>query len=150
MAMLLVDRRRWAELLVDRSLVRTAVEEVLRYDANLGMGMPRYVGEEAEVAGTLLPRGATVFCEIGAANRDESAFGGADEMDLSRSPNPHLAFGAGPHACIGQPLARTELQAVVDVLLRKLPSLDLAVPAEDLRQMEGLIVGGLSELPVRW
>jgi cytochrome P450 len=149
-AMLLVDRRRWEQLLADRSLVRTAVEEVLRYDANLGLGMPRYVGEEAEVSGTLLPRGTTVFCEIGAANRDESAFDGADDMDLSRSPNPHLAFGVGPHSCIGQPLARTELQAVLDVLLRKLPSLDLAVPAEGLREKEGLLVGGLTELPVRW
>ncbi len=71
-------------------------------------------------------------------------------MDLGRSPNPHLTFGAGPHSCLGQLLARTELQAVLDVLLRKLPSLDLAVPADDLRRVEGLIVGGLTELPVRW
>jgi cytochrome P450 len=71
-------------------------------------------------------------------------------MDLRRSPNPHLAFGAGAHACIGQPLARTELQAVLDVLLRKLPSLELAVTVDDLRRVEGLVVGGLRELPVRW
>jgi cytochrome P450 len=149
-AMLLVDRRRWERLLADRSLIRTAVEEALRYDANLGFAMPRYLGEEVEVAGTVLPRGTTVMCEMAAANRDDSAFDGADDMDLARSPNPHLAFGAGPHSCLGQPLARTELQAVLGVLLRKLPSLDLAVPAEDLRRVEGLVVGGLRELPVRW
>jgi cytochrome P450 len=87
---------------------------------------------------------------MAAANRDESAFDGAAEMDLHRSPNPHLAFGAGAHACLGQPLARTELQAVLDVLLRRLPSLELAVAVDDLRPVEGLVVGGLKELPVRW
>lgn len=149
-AMLLVDRRRWEQLLADRSLVRSAVEEVLRFDANLGFGMPRYLNEEVEVGGALLPRGTTVLCDMAAANRDEDAFDGADEMNLGRSPNPHLTFGAGPHSCLGQSLARTELQAVLDVLLRRLPSLDLAVAARDLRRVEGLVVGGLREVPVRW
>jgi cytochrome P450 len=149
-AMLLVDRRRWEELLADRSLVRSAVEETLRLDANAGFGMLRYFTEEVEIAGTQLPRGTTAVCSMAAANRDESAFDGAGEMDLRRSPNPHLAFGAGAHACLGQPLARTELQVVLDVLLRRLPSLELAVAEEDLRRVEGLVVGGLSELPVRW
>lgn len=149
-AMLLVDRRRWEQLLADRSLVRTAVEEALRYDANLGFGMPRYIGEDVEVAGAVLPRGTTVLCDMAAANRDESAFDGADDMFLGRSPNPHLTFGAGAHSCLGQSLARTELQVVLEALLRRLPSLDLAVAAEDLRRVEGLVVGGLAELPVRW
>ncbi|GAA0849831.1 cytochrome P450 [Streptosporangium amethystogenes subsp. fukuiense] len=149
-AMLLADRRRWDRLLADRSLVRSAVEEALRFDANPGFGMPRYLGEEIEVAGTLLPRGTTVVCNMAAANRDESAFDGADEMDLGRTPNPHLAFGAGVHSCLGQALARTELQVVLEVLLRRLPSLELAVPVEDLRKVEGLVVGGLREVPVRW
>jgi cytochrome P450 len=87
---------------------------------------------------------------MAAANRDEGAFENAAAMDLTRSPNPHLAFGAGAHACLGQPLARTELQVVLEVLLRKLPSLELAVPADELRRVEGLAVGGLRELPVRW
>ncbi|MFC4508094.1 MULTISPECIES: cytochrome P450 [Streptomyces] len=149
-AMLLIDRRRWEQLLADRSLTRSAVEEALRYDANLGFGMPRYIREEVEVACTMLPSGTTVMCDMSAANRDENAFAGAGDMNLTRSPNPHLAFGAGPHSCLGQALARTELQVVLDVLLRKLPTLDLAVPAEDLRRVEGLVVGGLTELPVRW
>jgi cytochrome P450 len=149
-AMLLADRRRWERLLADRSLVRSAVEEALRFDANPGFGMPRYLPEDVEVAGTLLPRGTTVVCSMAAANRDESAFEGADDMDLGRSPNPHLAFGSGAHSCLGQALARTELQAVLDVLLRRLPSLKLAVPVEDLNRVEGLAVGGLRELPVRW
>ena len=149
-AMLLADRRRWAELLADPSLVRTAVEEALRLDANSGFGMLRYFTEDVEIAGTVLPGGTTAVCSMAAANRDESVFDAADEMDLRRSPNPHLAFGAGAHACIGQPLARTELQVVLEVLLRKLPSLELAVAEDDLRRVEGLVVGGLRELPVRW
>ncbi|MDQ7803576.1 cytochrome P450 [Amycolatopsis sp. A133] len=149
-AMLLADRSRWERLLADPSLVRTAVEEALRADANAGVGMQRYLTEEFEVGGTVLPAGTTAMCSMAAANRDESAFENAAEMDLTRSPNPHLAFGAGAHACLGQPLARTELQVVLEVLLRKLPTLELAVPAAELRRVEGLAVGGLRELPVRW
>lgn len=149
-AMLLADRRRWEELLADRSLVRTAVEEALRFDANAGFGMLRYFTEDVEIAGTVLPSGTTAVCSMASANRDETVFDGAVEMDLRRSPNPHLAFGAGAHACIGQPLARTELQAVLDVLVRRLPSLELAVPVSDLGRLDGLVVGGLRELPVRW
>jgi cytochrome P450 len=149
-AMLLADRTRWEALVADRSLVRPAVEESLRMDANSGFGMLRYFTEDVEIAGTVLPSGTTAVCSMAAANRDERVFTDAAEMDLRRSPNPHLAFGAGAHACIGQPLARTELQAVLDVLLRRLPSLELAVDVAELRRVEGLVVGGLRELPVRW
>ncbi|MFC4015343.1 cytochrome P450 [Nonomuraea purpurea] len=148
--MLLADRTRWERLLADPSLVRSAVEESLRFDANSGFGLPRYLKEETEVSGTVLPRGTTVICSMAAANRDEDVFDGATDMDLSRSPNPHLAFGSGAHSCLGQSLARTELQVVLEVLLRKLPTLELAVPVEELNRVEGLVVGGLSDVPVRW
>jgi cytochrome P450 len=149
-SMLLADRSRWERLLADPSLIRTAVEETLRLDANSGFGLPRYLREETEVSGTVLPKGTTVVCSMAAANRDESAFEAAAEMDLSRSPNPHLSFGAGAHSCLGQALARTELQVVLEVLLRRLPTLELAVPVEELERVEGLAVGGLRTVPVRW
>ncbi|TKG70777.1 cytochrome P450 [Prauserella endophytica] len=149
-AMLLADRRQWERLLADPSAVRTAVEEVLRFDANPGLGMVRYLDEDVEIGDAALPRGTTVLCSMAAANRDEQAFEDADELDIARTPNPHLAFGSGPHSCLGQALARTELQVVLEVLLRKLPTLELAVPAKDLRRVEGLVVGGLREVPVRW
>ncbi|MGK5496788.1 cytochrome P450 [Streptomyces sp. URMC 125] len=148
--MLLADRRHWEALLADRSLVRTAVEEALRMDANAGFGIPRYITEDVRVGQEVIPRGTTVVCSLSAANRDESAFAGADGMDLGRAPNTHLAFGAGAHACLGQALARTELQVVLEVLLRRLPGLELAVPAGELRRVDGLVVGGLRTLPVRW
>lgn len=149
-AMLLADRTRWERLLADRSLIRTAVEETLRMDADPGIGLPRYLGEEIEVGGTVLPRGTTVLCSMAAANRDGSVFERADELDLARSPNPHLTFGSGPHSCLGMALARTELQVVLEVLLRRLPSLELAVPVAELERVEGLAVGGLERVPVRW
>lgn len=149
-SLLLSDRTRWERLLADPSLVRTAVDEALRFDTNLGLGVRRYVSEDVQLDGALLPGGSTVVCSMPAANRDETTFTGADDMDLARSPNPHLAFGAGPHACLGQSLARTELQVTLETLLRRLPTLDLAVPAADLRAVEGLLVGGLREVPVRW
>ena len=150
-AHLLSDRRRWERLLADPSLVRRAVEEVLRFDPNgSGFGMLRYVHEDTELSGGVVPRGTTVVCSMAAANRDESAWEGADDMDLDRSPNPHLTFGTGPHSCLGQPLARTELQAVLTVLLRRLPTLDLGVAAGDLRRHEGLLTTPLRELPVTW
>ncbi|MGW0808570.1 cytochrome P450 [Nonomuraea sp. NPDC002799] len=149
-AMLLADRTRWEQLLADRALIRPAVEECLRYDANFGFGIPRYISEEVDVAGTTLAKGTTVVCSLSAANRDEDAFEDAGDMDLTRSPNPHLIFGAGPYACLGQSLARTELQTVLKVLLDRLPTLELAVPADALARREGLIVGGLEQVPVRW
>ncbi|MFC6092551.1 cytochrome P450 [Saccharothrix lopnurensis] len=148
--MLLADRTRWERLVADPSLVRPAVEEVLRFDANPGLGMPRYIPEDTEVAGETVPAGTTVMCSTGAANRDETAFERASEMDLARSPNPHLAFGAGAHSCLGQALARTELQVVLEVLVRRLPGLELAIAPEELRRVEGLVVGGLRDVPVRW
>ncbi|UBU11299.1 cytochrome P450 [Nonomuraea gerenzanensis] len=149
-SMLLADRARWEALLADPSLIRTAVEETLRLDANSGFGLPRYLPVEAEIGGETLPKGTTVICSMAAANRDESAFEGAAEMDLTRSPNAHLAFGSGAHSCLGQSLARTELQVVLEVLLRKLPGLELAVPVAELERVEGLAVGGLRTVPVRW
>ncbi|BCK67388.1 cytochrome P450 [Streptomyces libani subsp. rufus] len=151
-AMLLADRGRWERLLADRSLVRSAVEEVLRFDPIRGesSGMPRYLHEDVEITDRVLPRGTTVLCNTTAANRDESAFDNADEMDLGRAPNRHMTFGAGAHSCLGQSLARTELQTVLEVLLRRLPTLDLAVDVAELEKADGLLVGRLLELPVRW
>jgi len=149
-AMLLADRTRWEQLLADPKLVRSTVEEALRFDANAGIGMTRYIDADIELAGVAVPSGTTVMCSMAAANRDEAAFADADELVLTRSPNPHLAFGAGAHSCLGQALARTELQVALETLLRRLPTLELAVGVDELERVEGLAVGGLSKLPVQW
>ncbi|WP_335991175.1 cytochrome P450 [Glycomyces sp. MUSA5-2] len=149
-AMLLADRTRWEALLADPKLIRSAVEESLRMDVNAGFGMVRYIDREFEVGGSVIEPGTTVVCSMAAANRDEDAFADAHAMDLARTPNPHLAFGAGAHSCLGQALARTELQVALEVLLRRLPSLELAVAPGDLQRVEGLLVGGMAAVPVRW
>ncbi|GIF25484.1 cytochrome P450 [Actinoplanes tereljensis] len=149
-AMLLADRSRWEALLADRGLIPSAVEEALRFDANPNIGIPRYVSEQYEVAGETLPAGTTVITNLASANRDGCVFADADEMVLDRRPNPHIAFGAGPHSCLGQALARVELQTVLGVLLDRLPGLRLDVEPAALRRREGLVVGGIEEVPVRW
>jgi cytochrome P450 len=149
-AMLLAEPDRWAQLLADPGLVRTAVEEVLRFDANPGFGMPRYLSAEIEVGDRTVPAGTTVVCSIGSANRDDRAFADADRLNLGRTPNPHLTFGIGPQVCVGQALARIELRTVLQVLLRRLPTLELAEPPETLAIREGLVVGGLERVLVRW
>ncbi|WP_427924604.1 cytochrome P450 [Streptomyces sp. cg40] len=149
-AMLLADRERWRELLADPGLVPTAVEEALRFDANHGFALPRYLSADMEFGGTTLTRGCTVMAEIAAANRDGTVFPHPDRMDLRRAPNPHLTFGYGPQICVGREFARNELRTVLTTLLRRLPTLELAVPAEQLKRRSGILVGGLEELPVRW
>ncbi|GLZ81628.1 cytochrome P450 [Actinorhabdospora filicis] len=147
---LLAVRERWSALLADPGLVRTTVEETLRMDALSGFGLPRYLTEDVEIGGETLPAGTTVISSLSSANRDESVFDGAGDVRLDRSPNTHMSFGVGPHSCIGQALARTELQSVLSVVLRRLPGLDLAVPLEELPLRKGVVVGGLEKLPVTW
>ncbi|MFG2525374.1 cytochrome P450 [Streptomyces sp. NPDC048527] len=150
LAMLLADRSRWETLLADRGLVRTAVEEALRIDSNAGFGMPRFITEETELSGVLVKAGSTVVNSIAAANRDPEVFDHPERMDLARTPNSHMAFGIGPHVCLGQALARAQMQICLDVLLERLPGLDLAVPVAKLNRRVGLVVGGLDELSVTW
>ncbi|WP_448319943.1 cytochrome P450 [Streptomyces sp. CO7] len=149
-AFLLADRSRWEALLTDPSLIRTAVEEALRFDAQLGLGLPRFITEDVKVGDAVVPAGTTVLLSMAAANRDATVFERAEEMVLDRSPNPHIAFGVGPHSCLGQALARTEMTVVLEVMLRRLPGLELAVPVEELHLDDGLIVTALTSLPVRW
>ncbi|MEU7324392.1 cytochrome P450 [Streptomyces griseoviridis] len=150
-AHLLSDRRRWERLSADPRLVRLAVEEALRFDPNgSNFGMMRYTEEDTDLPGGRMAAGTTVVCSLAAANRDAGTWQDAEEMDIGRSPNPHLAFGAGPHSCLGQPLARTEIQAALTVLLRRLPTLDLAVGTDALRSQSGLLTAPLRELPVTW
>jgi cytochrome P450 PksS len=89
-----------------------------------------------------------VFAGLASANRDESQFERPDTLDLTRDPNPHVAFGLGIHYCLGAPLARLEGQIAINTLLRRLPDLRLAVPADALRWRPGLVLHGLRALPV--
>src|SRR5262249_27273206 len=83
------------------SLIRTAVEELLRFDGPLETATDRFASEDLTVAGITIPRGEIVFAAIGSANRHERYFADPDKLDITREPNKHLAFGLGAHYCLG-------------------------------------------------
>ena len=132
----------------DPSIIKPAVEELLRFDGPLATATERYAREDVALGGTTIPRGALVYAVLGSANRDERQFPDPDMLDLTREPNRHLAFGLGIHYCLGAPLARLEGQIAIGTLLRRLPNLRLAIPPGALRWRRGLVLRGLAALPV--
>jgi cytochrome P450 len=129
-------------------LIKTAVEEMLRYTSPVLMTTERYAREEVNLHGLTIPRGGMTLGVIGSANRDESVFENADELDITREPNKHLAFGQGIHFCLGAPLARLEGEIAINTLLRRLPDLHLSVAPESLRWRPSMVLRGLESLPV--
>ncbi len=116
----------WARLVAaPYALAPTAVEEMLRYDCPLQL-FERTATEDVEVGGATVRQGEKIAALLGSANRDEEVFERADEFDVGRDPNPHLAFGAGIHFCLGAPLARLELQISLPLLVERFPSLHLS------------------------
>ncbi|WP_432902732.1 cytochrome P450 [Micromonospora matsumotoense] len=148
---LLTEPEVWQRLLTEPALVPSAVEELLRFiPLGASSAFPRYALEDIELGGVLVRAGEPVLVSIPSANRDESVFPDADRLDLDREANPHLAFGHGPHHCIGAQLVRVELQVVLETLLARTPGLRLAVPESALTWKSGLLVRGLTALPVSW
>ena len=127
-----------ARLRADRALIPATVEEMLRYDSP-SQSFVRTAAVDVEVLGVRVPAGAEVAALLGAANRDPAVFAGPDRFDAGRDPNPHVSFGAGPHFCLGAPLARIELQAALTALLDHAPRLALA--AEPVRN-PGFVLRG--------
>ncbi|MBU3062146.1 cytochrome P450 [Nocardia sp. NEAU-G5] len=142
----------WERLRREPELMPGAIEELLRY-VQLGSGgaaFGRVATEDLELRGVTVRAGETVFVNTQSANRDESVFDAAAELDLARSHNPHIAFGHGVHHCLGAQLARVELQVTFESLLRRFPGLTLAVAPEEVPFKTGLLVRGPKALPVSW
>jgi len=133
-----------AALRADHRLVPSAVEELMRYDTPLQL-FERWVLDDIEIDGTVIPRGAEIAMLFGSANHDPAVFRNPERLDLAREDNPHISFSAGIHYCIGAPLARIELAASMTALLEKAPTLSLA--AEPLRK-PNFVIRGLEGLPV--
>lgn len=129
----------------DDSLVEPATEEMLRYDSPLQLFV-RTARQEVVVAGVTIPPGGKVAALLGAANRDPAGFERPDTLDVARRPNPHVAFGAGLHHCLGAPLARMELQISLPTLLRRCP--DLALAGDPVRRPT-FVLRGYASVPVR-
>ena len=120
------NEEQWSKLTSNiDGMTETAVDEFLRFDAPLHL-FERTATDEVEIGGVAIKPGQKIAALLGSANRDEEIFERADELDLSRSPNPHIGFGAGIHFCIGAPLARQEMQISLPALLHRFPRLELA------------------------
>ncbi|MFF0489072.1 cytochrome P450 [Nocardia sp. NPDC004068] len=149
--LLLTQPERWELLRAHPDLVPGAVEELLRYvQLGSGGGFARVATEDVELHGVTVRAGESVFTNLQAANRDETVFADPETLDLTRKHNPHIAFGYGAHHCLGAQLARVELQIALGALLRRLPTLRLAVPVENVPWKTGLLVRGPRELLVAW
>ncbi|MGY5104159.1 cytochrome P450 [Streptomyces sp. 900105245] len=133
-----------AALRADHSLVPSAIEELMRYDTPLQL-FERWVLDDIEIDGTVIPRGAEIAMLFGSANHDPGVFADPGRLDLTRADNPHISFSAGIHYCIGAPLARIELAASMTALLERAPTLALA---EDPRRKPNFVIRGLEGLPV--
>lgn len=126
-----------------------AVEEFLRYDSPI-LSIGRVVKEETELGGKQLSIGERVFFMLLSANRDEEVFNDPDRLDVTRNPNPHMAFGKGAHFCLGTPLARIEGQIVLNEILKRYSSIELAEPVSDIRWINSMVTRGPSRLPLRF
>jgi cytochrome P450 len=122
-----------ARLCADESLLRTAIEEVLRYESSNQLGN-RVTTRETEIGGITLEAGTFVTLGIGAANRDPAEFADPERFDIARSPNRHLAFAAGPHQCAGMNLARMEGRIALGRWLRRFPNYELTTPPKRNRR----------------
>jgi cytochrome P450 PksS len=134
----------------DPSLIKTAVEEMLRYDGPIGISTLRWALHDVEWRGVTIPAGSMVCASLLAANRDPREFPDPDRFDITRSVNRHIAFGSGIHYCLGAPLARMEGAIAINSLLRRLPNLALDCDPNELEWNETLLLHGMTALPVRY
>ncbi|MEV5338766.1 cytochrome P450 [Streptomyces sp. NPDC052676] len=133
-----------AALRADHSLVPAAIEELMRYDTPLQL-FERWVLDDIEIDGTVIPRGAELALLFGSANHDPAVFTEPGRLDLTRAENPHISFSAGIHYCIGAPLARLELAASMRALLERAPTLSLA---SEPKRKPNFVIRGLEGLDV--
>jgi cytochrome P450 PksS len=145
---LLENSGQLARLLSHPDMLKSGVEEMLRYYTPVELATERWALEDLLVAGTLIPKGELVFLGLGSANRDPDQFPEPHIFDIARSPNRHLAFGHGAHYCLGAPLARLEAQVAFTTLFKRLPRLLLAIPRESLKWRKGFLLRGLEHLPL--
>ena len=137
-----------AKLRSEPALIKTAIEELVRFVCPLEMATERYAREDITIAETTIPRGELVMAVIGSANRDANYFDNPDVLDITRKNNKHLAFGHGVHFCLGASLARLEGQIAISTLIQRMPNLRLSSAPDQLRWRGTFVLRGLEALPV--
>lgn len=138
-----------AALRADPELVPGGVEELMRY-LSVADIFYRYATEDIELAGETIGKGSTVVVSLLAANHDPRHFDNPDTLDVHRNARGHLTFGHGAHHCLGHQLARIEMRAGFAGLLRRFPTLQLAIPAGEVKLRTDMNIYGVHELPVTW
>ncbi len=144
---LLADRTQWDALVADPSLIPGAVEECLRWVTPI-VSMSRVATRDIDVRGVTIPEGYQVLMMYPSANRDETVFENPMRFDLHRDPNPHIAFGFGPHFCLGSSLARLEIRVVLEELVKRIPTLHIANEDAEPTYKASSFVRGITELVV--
>ncbi|WP_329081366.1 cytochrome P450 [Streptosporangium sp. NBC_01469] len=147
---LLTHPEQLALIKADPDRTPMAVEELLRYFTIADGVTSRLATDDVEIGGVSIKAGEGVIVSALSANWDPAAFKDPTDLDVERGARHHLAFGFGPHQCLGQNLARMELQIVFDTLFRRIPALRLAVPVDDLPFKSDAVIYGAHELPVTW
>jgi cytochrome P450 PksS len=137
-----------ARMLDDPAVSTSAIEELLRYTSPVEFSSPRLARADVSIGSEPVARGEMLLAALGSANHDPSQFPDPETLDVGRSPNKHVAFGAGAHFCLGGILARVEGQIALTTLLRRFPGLHLAAPPESLGWRKGLVLRALKVLPV--
>jgi cytochrome P450 len=133
-------------LLADRTLLPTAIEEMLRFSPPV-MYFRRTATQDTEIAGVPIAAGDKVTVWYPSANRDEAVFEQPDEFDIARDPNDHLAFGVGEHFCLGSHLARLEIRVMFERLLERLPDIR---PNGPVRYLRSHFINGVKSMPVQF
>jgi cytochrome P450 len=137
------------ELMADWSLAPSAVNEMLRYISPVQTTKPMLVSRDMQWHGVSLKRGERILAQLAAANVDPRQFPEPERFDVKRHPNAHVAFGAGPHVCLGWKLAVVETEIALEQLFGRFPKIELAVPREAINWSSQLGTRGVAELPVR-
>ncbi|MFJ3483173.1 cytochrome P450 [Pseudomonas sp. NPDC090202] len=132
----------------DRSLVNKAIDEAVRFEP-VATFKVRQTAQDTVIRGVQIPKGAMVQCIVSSANRDEEAFENADRFDIDRKPRPSFGFGFGPHMCIGQFVAKTEINCALNAILDLLPNIRLD-PDKPAPQIVGAQLRGPHEVHVIW
>jgi cytochrome P450 len=147
---LLNNPEQLAAIKADPSKTPLAVEELLRYFTIVEMVTSRVATEDVEIGGATIKADDGVVVSGLSANWDPNVFADPELLNVERGARHHVAFGFGPHQCLGQNLARLELQIVFDTLFRRIPELRLAVPVDDVDFKTDANIYGVYELPVTW
>ncbi|MEU9025522.1 cytochrome P450 [Actinomadura sp. NPDC048394] len=146
MLALLEHPEQWARLRADRALVRTAVDEIVRWVTPVNL-FRRTAVQDTELGGRKIAEGDKVVVFYASANRDAAVFADPYSFDVGRDPNPHLGFGGGgPHFCLGAHLARLELSVLFETLLDTVPNIELG---GNVRRLRSSFINGIKEMPVR-